>query len=389
MNIQNDIKNLGQVFTPDFIVSEMLVLKRNDGTVLEPSCGNGAFLRHISNAIGIEIDKRYAGKNILNVDFFSYSLENKFDTIIGNPPYVRFQDIPKDTKQRLNMKLFDKRTNLYLFFIEKCIRHLKEKGELIFITPRDFLKSTSSIKLNEFIYENGTITDFIDLGDKRVFGDYTPNCIIWRFERGNFSRKTSTYKEFILSNGQLLFANNQYPVKFSDIFFVKVGAVSGADKIFANEKEGNADFVCSYTAKTEKTKRMIYGINTPYLKKFKEILIKRRIKSFDENNWWMWGRDCYHSNKKRIYVNCKTRNKNPFFIHSSNFYDGSVLAIFPHNQKLDISVLCEELNKVNWFELGFICDGRFIFNQKSLENCVLPESFIKYFKKSKLEDFCS
>ena len=32
------------------------------------------------------------------MDFFQYSIENKSDTIIGNPPYVRYQDIPKDTK---------------------------------------------------------------------------------------------------------------------------------------------------------------------------------------------------------------------------------------------------------------------------------------------------
>jgi len=389
MNTLDKISSLGQVFTPQSIVSEMLALKRNSGAVLEPSCGDGAFLKHLpTEAVGIEIDSTFKGENVLNIDFFDYKTNNTFDTIIGNPPYVRFQDIPDETRDKLSMEMFDKRTNLYMFFIEKCIRHLNKNGELIFITPRDFLKSTSSIQLNEFIYSNGTITDFMDMGDRRIFGNFTPNCVIWRFERGNFSRKTSTYKEFILSNGQLIFANNLYPVKFKDIFFVKVGAVSGADGIFENEQEGNADFVCSYTAKTGKTKKMIYNAKIPYLERFKEKLISRRIRKFSENDWWMWGRDFFHSEKNRIYVNCKTRNSNPFFIHSENKYDGSVLAVFPKNQKIDLKIICEELNNVNWLELGFVCDGRFIFSQKSLENSVLPESFAKYATaKNTLNDF--
>lgn len=378
MNTYDKIANLGQVFTPESIVSEMLGLKKNNGTVLEPSCGNGVFLNHLNNATGIEIDPTYKGKNILNIDFFDYNIKEKFDTIIGNPPYVRFNDISKQTQSKLDKSLFDNRSNLYLFFIYKCILHLKPHGELIFITPRDFLKSTSSINLNKFIYDSGTITDLIDLGDKKIFGDYTPNCIIWRFEKDNFTRKTSTYKEFILSNGQLLFTNNQYPIQFNEVFFVKVGAVSGADKIFSNDKYGNADFVCSFTAKTNKTKKMIFNKKTEYLNQFRDALIKRRIKKFDEGTWWQWGRLHYQSEEKRIYVNCKTRNKEPFFLHSSNYYDGSVLAVFPKNQKLNLKELCDKLNKVNWFELGFVCDGRFIFSQKSLENCLLPEEFIKY-----------
>ncbi|GIZ14248.1 hypothetical protein RCZ15_05660 [Capnocytophaga catalasegens] len=51
---------------------------------------------------------------------------------------------------------------------------LKNRGELIFITPRDFFKSTSSIKLNHFIYNQGTITDLIDLGDSRIFENAQP-----------------------------------------------------------------------------------------------------------------------------------------------------------------------------------------------------------------------
>ncbi len=371
----HNVKELGQVFTPLHIVSQMLQLRRNFGTVLEPSAGNGAFFNQIPGCVGIEIDPKHAQEGMLCMNFFDYPVTNTFDTIIGNPPYVKFQDIPPETKKKLSMSLFDERSNLYLFFIEKCIHHLNKKGELIFITPRDFLKSTSSRKLNQFIYQSGTITDIIELGDTRIFDGFTPNCIIWRFEKGNFSRNTNVYQKFIFCDGQLFFTNNNYCIPFQSIFFVKVGAVSGADKIFTSQKYGNMEFVCSYTQKTGKTKKMIFNTLHEGLLPHKEKLLNRRIKHFDESNWWEWGRKHFMSDRKRIYVNCKTRNKNPFFVHSCNNYDGSVLAIFPHNSDADTELLKNLLNQVNWEELGFVCDGRFIFSQRSLENCLLPDYF--------------
>lgn len=370
-----DVETLGQVFTPQSIVAQMLTLRRNEGRCLEPSCGNGAFFNELTDCVGIEIDEHHCPQGALNMDFFDYPISEKFDTIIGNPPYVRYQDINPDTKRKLHSHLFDERSNLYLFFIEKCIRHLNEHGELIFITPRDFLKATSSIRLNQFIYQNGTITDIIDLGDQNIFKGYNPNCVIFRFEKSNFSRATNITKRFTLCNGQLLFTDGQYPIIFGEVFYVKVGAVSGADKYFESETYGNKDFVCSYTATTGQTKRMIFNQPSTYLLPHKDILINRKIKHFDESNWWMWGRNHYISNDKRIYVNAKTRNRQPFFLHPSNDYDGSVLAIFPRNQQVDLQQVCHALNDVNWYELGFVCDGRFLFSQKSLESAPLPSNF--------------
>lgn len=47
-----------------------------------------------------------------------------------------------------------------------------------------------------------------------------------------------------------------------------------------------------------------------------------------------------------------------------------------NNNKINDAI--EELNKVDWKELGFITGGRFIFSQRSLENCFLPDQFKKY-----------
>lgn len=376
-----NVKELGQVFTPKRIVADMLNLIQNEGSILEPSCGNGAFFNELEGCVGIEFDATVAPPGALVMDFFDFPLRNKFDTIIGNPPYVRFQDISNSTKQKLDMSLFDERSNLYLFFIHKCIQHLNPHGELIFIVPRDFLKATASIKLNQFIYENGSITDIVDLGDERIFQDACPNCVIFRFEKDNFRRKTNVTKNFAVVNGQILFTSNPYNIQFSDLFYVKVGAVSGCNECFISPN-GNMEFVYSKTASTGQTLRMHYNQEHSELLPHKQKLMNRSIKKFSEKDWFMWGRKHYESDAPRIYVNSKTRQANPFFQHDCTAYDGSVLAIFPkwNATKKQCREIADLLNKVNWHELGFLCDGRYLFSQKSLENCVLPNSFNQFMK---------
>ena len=395
--LENDVSLLGQVFTPPAIVDCMRLLVRNSGRVLEPCCGDGAFLRHFPGALGIEIDPRHAPAGARIMNFFALDNRQRFATIIGNPPYVRYQDIAAETRQLTRRSALDGRANLYLFFIEKCLRHLEPGGELVFITPRDFLKATSAVPLNRALFAAGTITDFIDLGDARLFENATPNCAIWRFACGDLSRRTRhatlgvaegmagldrlrwEERRFVERGGHLLFTRGDYPLHLSDIAFVKVGAVSGADEIYADEAFGNRDFVCSSTVADGRTRRMIWcepGTRPPaILRAHKERLIARRIRPFDESNWWQWGRGHFQSDLPRVYVNSKTRRTNPFFVHRCTHYDGAVLAVFPRDPAVDVQALAAALNAVDWNVLGFICDGRFLFTQRSLEQAPLPGAF--------------
>ncbi|HTH40861.1 MAG TPA: class I SAM-dependent methyltransferase, partial [Rhodocyclaceae bacterium] len=223
------VAHLGQVFTRADVVAQMLALRHRRGRVLEPSAGDGAFASRLPGCVAIELDQRVAPPNALVMDFFDYPVSEKFDTIIGNPPYVRHQDILVETHERLASPLFDGRSNLYLYFIEKCVRHLNPRGELIFITPRDFIKLTAARKLNAWLVQEGSITHFIETGDSGIFGEYVPNWAIWRFEKGRRRHVLEDGRRFVESDGQLLFLRGDYTVTFADLFQVKVGAVSGAD----------------------------------------------------------------------------------------------------------------------------------------------------------------
>ena len=371
----------------------MLDLCRNQGRTLEPSAGDGAFFQLLqekyADCVGIEIDAEVAPAGVKVCDFFDYPLSEQFDTIIGNPPYVRFQDVAVDSKKLLKSDLFDGRSNLFLFFIEKCIRHLKPGGELVFIVPREFIKLTAAKKLNAWLYEQGSITDFYETGDTRVFDEHTPNCAIFRFEKGRMDRQMNDGRRFVEVDGQLMFLRENYSVRFADVFSVKVGAVSGADSIFTHPK-GNMEFVCSKTVETGETRRMLYGIKHPHLDKHKEELLSRRVKPFDESNWWQWGRAFPINLHPRIYVNGRTRKPEPFFLHDCLSFDGAILALFSKNQRMPRRELIEctmMLNKeIDWQELGFVCDGRFLFTQRSLQTCLLPEKFARFLPSEKIKD---
>lgn len=362
---------LGQVFTPPGIVRRMVALRRNFGRALEPSAGTGAFLRELPGATAIEKDPALAAAcGAAPGDFFDYPVAEQFATVIGNPPYVRHRDIAADTRAKLDFSLFDRRANLFLFFIAKALRHLPPGGELIFITPRDFCKLTAARRLNEELFRLGTITHYEELGDAQVFDEAKPNCAIWRFEKGDMTRRLDDGRAFRCVDGQLYFGKPGKPgaATVGDYFEVKVGAVSGADHVFADARRGNREFVCSETERTGKTRRMIYNIYHPVLERRKTELLQRKVRRFAEDNWWEWGRRYPERAGPRIYVNHKTRRARPFFLHRATAFDGAVLALFPRDADADLKQWTARLNDADWTGLGFVCDGRHLFSQRALAN---------------------
>ena len=368
-------RELGQFFSPEKLVNQCIQLRKNKGRLLEPSCGTGAFNKcKDKNSVFIEIDKKLVkDPDVIIQDFFDYPLSEKFDTIIGNPPYV--DNSLFEFKHETGITC---QANLYLYFIEKCYLHLNPHGEIIFIVPREFIKLTSARYVNNLLWNNGTITHYYDYGDEKLFTEACPNVCIFRFEKDNFGRKTKTF------NGELFMHNNDGLISFTekntnttlgDLFDIKVGAVSGADKIF--EHKDGCEFVCSKTRKTNELRKMLYRVEHKDLIPYKETLLKRGIKKFDNENWFDWGRPVnFEENRPRIYVNCKTRINNPFFINSCKKWDGSILALFP-KKEMDLEKATRILNAIDWESLGFMTGGRYLFAQKSLKEAPVDASLFE------------
>jgi hypothetical protein len=70
------------VYTPDWVARDMVEFFKPTGRILEPSAGDGAFLKYLPGADWCEIEK---GR-----DFFA--CQEHYDWIIGNPPYAQFRE---------------------------------------------------------------------------------------------------------------------------------------------------------------------------------------------------------------------------------------------------------------------------------------------------------
>lgn len=378
----NDVSTLGQVFTPPWLVDMMFNLSKCNGRSLEPSAGDGAFSRHLfsTDDVVLEIDPQHAAKSgAITMDFFHYPTTERFDTIIGNPPYVRCQDIDVTTAICLKPH-FDGRTNLFIHFIDKALDHLNIGGELIFVIPRELLSLTSAAPLNNRLTTEGCFTDWIEFGDRQIFTGFSPNVAVMRWVKSGVQAPLNDGRLVTNISGRIIMRRPDMDMSgplLSDLFEVCVGAVSGADECFENEEFGTP-MVFSETRATGKTRRMIY--NQPHFSiwEHKERLLARKIKNFTEGNWFMWGRDCRVSYGPRIYVNAKTRQADPFFLSSEVLFDGSVLGLFSRVEGNPLGEICDELNKLDWEGLGLQCDGRFLFGQRSLGATPLPANFRKY-----------
>ena len=168
----------GGFYTPTPIADFILKWAVNGNEtydILEPSCGDGAFLEQIrqnklsyDSITAIEINKAEAEKArnirlpntvVLNMDFFEYcnSVEKQFDLVIGNPPYIRYQFF--DKKQRTEAeKIFakaslpySKLTNSWVSFVVGSSLLLKEKGKLGFVLPAELLQVSHAKQLRNFL----------------------------------------------------------------------------------------------------------------------------------------------------------------------------------------------------------------------------------------------
>jgi adenine-specific DNA-methyltransferase len=301
---------LGQYFTTNIKLKDKVLefMLNKSVDILEPSIGRGDLIKHVLDKrpyvkfdmyeidSTIEMIETIDKDKIIYKDFIKEHLTKKYKTIIGNPPYIR-----------------TKKGNLYIDFIDKCYNLLEDDGELIFIIPSDFFKLTCASKLLNDMMLNGSFTHIYHPHDENMFENASIDILIFRYYKNKLIEKKVIYNDKILhivnGDGLITFVEekNNSKIMFKDYFDIYVGIVSGKDSVYKNNKLGNIDVING----EDKIEKYIYLKKFPcendeitnHLLRFKNELINRKIRKFNEDNWFEWGVQLVALNLIFLYKN--------------------------------------------------------------------------------------
>ena len=175
-------------------------IKKASDQVLEPSCGDGAFLEAAAKrliALGVPVDRiaaqlqgveiipaeatrararltdvtgSDAARVVENSDFFEWWQRTKqpaFNAIIGNPPFIRYQSFPEPHRSRAMTIMGDqglkpnRLTNIWVPFVVAAAASLKKGGRLALVLPAEILQVTYAAQLRSFLTDHFTRIDVV------------------------------------------------------------------------------------------------------------------------------------------------------------------------------------------------------------------------------------
>lgn len=206
----------GAYYTPLPLAEMMVELFRDDETIkeiLEPSCGDGVFIdgliktgyiEKIASITAIEIEKSEAKKlknrvidekkvNVLNKDFFDfykqYSEKKKYDLILGNPPYIRYQYLEEEQRDMMSTILTshgmkaNKLVNTWVGFIVACVHMLSDAGKIAFVIPAEILQVAYAEDLRLYLSNSLSKITLITF-EELVFPDIEQEVVVFIGEKG-------------------------------------------------------------------------------------------------------------------------------------------------------------------------------------------------------------
>jgi SAM-dependent methyltransferase len=203
-NDLNHFVNSNDICTPIECVKEMVdtipaeFWEKDNLKILDSCCGNGNFHGYIKtktdlknlyfndiNEVRIENLKKYFGSNInlTTKDFLSFEESEKYDLIVSNPPYAKFND---------NIRV-SKNHNLSRAFIEKSLRITKEGGYILFIVPNNWMSYSNRNVLPKQLSEYQFI--HLDINGAKKWFPKVGSSFTWFL-----LQKTPNYKAFTISN---------------------------------------------------------------------------------------------------------------------------------------------------------------------------------------------
>lgn len=176
--LQTEQKLMGAYYTPDELIKYMLkwaIDENKAQKILEPSAGDGAFIKNItkinskSSVTAVEINFEETQKiptnkhfpvTVINADFYNFyedkRVKEKYDLIMGNPPYIRYQFLTEEQREfqsdilKNNGLKPNKLINSWVAFSVASVELLNEGGKFAFVLPSDLLQVTYAKQLRKF-----------------------------------------------------------------------------------------------------------------------------------------------------------------------------------------------------------------------------------------------
>lgn len=212
-----------------------------------------------------------------------------FDIVIGNPPYIKIQSIPKELTAYFKRK-FKSATgkyDIYVIFIEHSMSLLKKEGNLAFINPHRFLIAEYGSGLRDILFKKRALSKLVYFGVNQIFETATTytglfflkeNSDKFYFaipESKNLDSLAYAAKEYsgdnfnfsVQDNNDLILAQiNQYK-KVSEIFDgVYQGLIPMGDDIHVLEGKIKGNYFSGYSKALGETVKIEKDLMKPLLK---------------------------------------------------------------------------------------------------------------------------
>jgi adenine-specific DNA methylase len=201
-------KARGAFFTPPAIASFIAnwAVRGPGDRVLEPSAGDAEFLVHAVERLsalgsdqpvvdGVELHAwsaeagasrvlRAGGvANITVGDFFDFAAEGRYDAVIGNPPYIRFQQFAGESRAKARLAALRGGVSLsglassWAAFTVHGALNLAPGGRLGFVLPAELLHSNYAAPIRQFLFERFSRVTLV-LFDERVFDEAEVEAVL-------------------------------------------------------------------------------------------------------------------------------------------------------------------------------------------------------------------
>lgn len=236
-----------------------------------------------------------------------FGIKDGFDVVIGNPPYVRVDDIPKSLKPlyKSSYNTSVGKYDLYYLFFECGINYLSQKGVLAYITPNKFCAANSGVALRNLIFSKFDNGEILSTSRLKVFEEVSNYPVISIF-------RTMSNKN-IFSIRQALSINElSTPTKNSYELNNHILSVLPEKIIPINVSQKKIDLSVSLLSKFNVLGNYLSiseGLRIPKSYESEKKADNRIVKQYQFNKWSMIEDATYITNKDLLKVISKTSSR--------------------------------------------------------------------------------